>query len=432
MLTSHYLDLLRYYRKTVLVMFVCIVGGVAAFSALFLYVIPLYTATAKISILPTQTELAYSQNFVRSSSTNPANLMTQTHIENLISREVARLTIDRLTGGPEKVAEAAALSEQQPVKGFSDRFKRGFRVFRNTIRRVYNTLNSGKHVSLDPYTDLVISLQEAIEIEMVEGSYILEVAVSWDSPEVAAKAANVLADVYVERGLAQAREAAATLEADLRAQMASGRANIAELESQINTIRLASAASISQVRVIDPAVPPIYPSFPRIVIYTIFALAGWMVLVVFVVIAADTFSATVKTCADLVRVMGARALGSLRLNMVPGAPETLRMQGETARHLRMQGATAVENGAVVSLGAEGDSQRMARFVSSALSVDGRGAVVRSLGGASETFRAGETAVPQWLVIGMRPGTISDVELEAIVAQWQERGVQRVFGLLIWG
>ena len=93
MLISHILELFRYYRRLIAATWVFIVGGVAAFSVLFLLVTPLYTATAKITMLPTQSELSFSNLFVRSTTINPATLLSQTHIEYLLSFETAEETV---------------------------------------------------------------------------------------------------------------------------------------------------------------------------------------------------------------------------------------------------------------------------------------------------------------------------------------------------
>jgi len=171
MLVEHYLDLLRYYRRLVGFILVGVIGGVALLGTAFLHLLPVYTAEARVSILPTASELAFTQNFVQSSQFAPANVFSQTHIENLISRQVAERTIDRL---------AAEFGAPQPAArgGLAGLLRWGAGTLRRQLRTAYNVLNSGKHVPLDPRTDAVLTLMDNVAVDMVEGTYVLRVAVS--------------------------------------------------------------------------------------------------------------------------------------------------------------------------------------------------------------------------------------------------------------
>lgn len=431
MLALHYFQLLRYYRGLVALVFVTLVAGVAGLSTFFLFISPLYTGTAKVSLLPTQSELTFSQTFVRSTSINPANLMSQTHIEYLLSREVARLTVDRLI-------ERFPVAESIEQTGLKAEVARYFRDARNAIRRTYNMLNSGKHIPIDTYTDTVLTLQDAIEAEMVEGTYILEIAVTWDSPEVAAAAANLLADVYIERIRSQATEAAERMEATLRRELAADSSNLAAIETQINALRLARAADLELLRVIDPAVPPIYASFPKVVINTLFAIAGALLLCAFVIVAADTFSGSIKTQADLERLFGAQALGMARARRGRLRGRWRRELPDIRRRLNAQLSAGVSQGAVMALGSDDDSRATAELVNAAI-MTGRvrprptcsgGKPLESLGGAAEGFALNGRSAPAWLVIGLRAGTVSTTELESIREAWQAQGVGQVFGVLL--
>lgn len=479
-----YAELLRHYRRLVAVIFAGVVGGVALFSVFFLFAMPLYTATAKVSLLPTQSELAFSQNFTRGSSFNPANLMTETHIEYLLSREIAQRSIDRLIeefGTPEPAARS----------GLRAALAAGFQRVRNSIRRTYNRLNSGKHVPIDPYTDAVLTLQDQIEAEMVEGTYILELSVTWDNPDIAAAAANMLADVYVERARQQAHAAALQMEQDLTAQIAHNTGNAPEVGSQIEALRLARATGFDVLRVIDPAVPPIYPSFPRVVINVLIAIFAAIMLAIFALVSIDTFSGKVAARADLARLLNGLALPTMRHGRGQRQrPEQRRDAAEAARILRLHAPVNSAPGAVLSLGSDADAAAAAAVLGRALWPDGvpvrmQGGTLRlheswrgdrpadrpasgaapspppagapgpdvqaapvtagaagiagaadagpgliSLGGASESFSLSAAPVPGWLVIVMRPGRIAEAEVQRLGEEWRQRGTGRVFGMLL--
>lgn len=439
MIFVHYSELLRYYRKWIIAMFFGLVGGAAAISTLLLAVAPIYTATAKVNLLPTDSELAFSRTFVQNSSVNPANLLSQTHIEYILSREIAQDTIDRMveTLGPPPAQGSGG-------GGLKADLRRGFQWLKNGLRRSYNMLNSGKHVPIDPYTDTVLTLQDSITAEMIEGTYILEIAVSWSDPTVAAAAANMLAETYVERLRQQSAEAAQALESDLRAEILRNEGSRADLEKQIGQLRLAQSASIETLRVIDPAVPPIYPSFPKVVIYTLLAIAGWLALSALVVVSADTFSGTIKTSADLERILGAQALGTVRPRDLRRGRRARRRQDEVARRLRMQGALRATGAAVLCLGSDRENAIAAELVQKARSmhwsVPGPSETrplqlwlqLWSIDGPARSPTPAPNQMPDWLLVAIPPGKVTEPQLRAVVRHWHDSGVPAVFGLIVVG
>lgn len=432
MLFAHFSELLKYYKRLINFLFIGIVGGAALISVLFLVVTPLYTSTAKINLLPTDTELAFSRTFVQSSSVNPANLLSQTHIENLLSREISRATIDKLVA-----TNGAKPGAQTADGGMKAMLRLSFRWLKNTIRQTYNILNSGKHVPVDAYTDTILTLQDNITAEMIEGTYILEISVVWDDPEVAAAAANTLAQVYVERLQTQAAEAARALETDMRNAMKRNDTNTADLEVQIQQLRLTQASTITTLRIIDRALPSIYPSFPRVVIYTLFAFAGWLVVTAFLVVTADTFSNSIKTSADLNRILGSRSLGVLRRTDLSEDRKSRARLLEFARLLRMQGITQLAGAATLSLGSDEDSVTMARLLQKAVGLPTHKAMSSdpavapvALGGAAENLDTAGLMLPDWIVVVARAGMVTENQLNGVVNDWLALGVKPVFGVLL--
>ncbi|KIC23354.1 MULTISPECIES: hypothetical protein [unclassified Leisingera] len=486
---AHYRQLLRYYWGLVAFAFVILVGGTATISTFFLYVSPAYVASAKVSLLPTKTELAFSQNFVRSTTINPANLLAQTHIEYLLSREIAAKTVDRMAAelsagpSPEQPADEEAAgpvgAEPQPAR-LKQQVAERFTSFRRSARRIYNILNSGRHVQLDPYTDAVLSLQDSIKVDMIEGTYILKIKVFWNKPELAAAAANFLADEYVAYARAQAETASRQMEEVLSQEIAKGNGNFSELEDQINALRLARANNFAALRVIDPAIAPVYPAFPRVIVNTVFAIAGWVMASAFLVICADTFSNTVKTDADLRQLFGPRVLGTIPLHR----PNRAKL-AELAKKMNMQCNAIPWQGAVTALGSDKESRRLTAVIEVALRrlkgrqkqreahletladkvgvqsgtatlravpsdtsesvvhlgrlLDGRagaarvnGVKVTDLGGADESFSMGNAGGFNWVVVGIRPGAVAEEALQGLTARLQAQGVENIFGVFLKG
>lgn len=222
---KHYLELLVHYRWIAAPIFLGLTLGTAILSTFFLFVTPVYTSVAKVSMLPTDSELIFTKSFVRSSQFSPANMMTQTHMEYLISRPVVESTIDRM------IAEFGT-PEASEKSGFKAFMRRGFRSFKAFLRRTYNYMNSGRNVPLDGYEDTVLTLVDNIEVEMVEGTYILEISISWDNPKIAAAAANFIAEQYVAEIRKQTISASEALSEYINSQLEQSENKLIDLATQ--------------------------------------------------------------------------------------------------------------------------------------------------------------------------------------------------------
>lgn len=547
MVLTHYLELLWYYRRVVALLLLGLPLAVATVSTALLYAVPIYAGTATVSILPTTPELTYTDRFLGATQAPPATIISQTHIEHLVSRTVARRTVDRL------VAEfgAPAPSERS---GLAAELRRGLNAFKRNLRRYYNVLNSGRHVPRDAYTDAILTLQDNVKVEMVEGTYILKVSVSWDDPEVAAAATNMLADAYVASAREETMEASTTLEAfvndeirqleeqlaqlrgeqsDLnrrfgfvdaaaereslldareqeRARLADAEADLAAYERRIDTLeqsrdllRLAGrdevaaeslalyaseraelasrvdsrrgelaaiaselarlreqkvaldgvaleittiegeltdlkdraftlrrdrATGLNSLRVIDQAVTPLYPSFPKVVLFTLIAGAASVVLVAFAVVALDTFTNTVKTEVDLERQFPGHTLGRISAR---GRRLPRRRVRELARRLRLAAEPDPARGAVMAVGDDSDGATAARAVDLALGADAAGGVA-NLGGTAGQFSLAKLGAlaSTWLVVAAPAGLVSEEELAAVADEARERGTRTVFAVLL--
>lgn len=431
MVIQHYLQLIWHYKSSLAVASSIIISGITGLSVLLLLVFPMYTGSATVMMMPTEAELAFTKGWLSGSQFSPANIMVQTHMEYLLSRPVAERALDKIIAtAPRQAAE---------TEGWKASFSKGFSAVRQTIWRVYHTLNSGKYFPLEPHENALRELMGGIELEIVEGSFVLLIEVSVaKNAKAAAIATNELANAYVELVTEQAKESADKLETFLlqrinenealigkliekefelrkelgilsleeeRAHFMSSRkaeegklqedrillaeqnarlknlqekmksfrqqsllANVEEefamgdiqvrtleqrislrsealesirsslealgekekpilllgrqrdqLEKDIDDLlqrmrmtKLSQSSILSQVRIINPAVQPEYPSFPKVIINTIVGIVAALLLCSFGLVVADTVSGTIKTTVDLRRLSGERTLGRLR------------------------------------------------------------------------------------------------------------------------
>lgn len=442
MMIKHYLELLSHYRRLLIIIVATTTLVAAVFSVVLLHTTPLYTATASVVMLPTEAELTFTRGWLGFSQYNPANVLSQTQMEYLLSRPVAEKTL-------KKIAEGIAAAPKKT--GFSARIRSAMRGARALFWRTFLTLNSGKFVPLDPYEEALQTLRSGIDIKMIEGSYVLQIEVTLPNPELAADASNALAEAYDEmmaeqsihvasklasffdkeiavrealidslsrkeyelrqtldvvsledqkqylrnaldaerQALTAAQVSLAELDArmmalrdeqgdiqqrrilarldeemtmegvtrtEMQERVSVRRRNIASLraeqedlarkekpltdvttrkesvERDLENLRdrmlnvgMASSSQLSQVRVINPATVPLYPSFPKVVYNTAIGFVAGLLLGFFALVLIDTTSGTVKTFADLRRLVGARALA--RLN----SPVIAQATGKDAR-----------------------------------------------------------------------------------------------------
>jgi uncharacterized protein involved in exopolysaccharide biosynthesis len=143
-------------------------------------------------------------------------------------------------------------------------------------------------------------------------------------------------------------------------QIGTVQAALDDINQRQRTVELAASTAIDQVRIIDPARAPIYPFFPKTLVMTLASLFGSTLLALFVIVALDTFSNTVKTSSDLRRLFGERGLDRLprafcrRLPTMSRAAVSSPLQGnlvvgEIATRLRLLGAVFPSSILVVGL-----------------------------------------------------------------------------------
>jgi uncharacterized protein involved in exopolysaccharide biosynthesis len=194
---------------------------------------PVYVASAKVTVQPTDAELRFTQVYVRSSSYDSANVVTQSHMEYLRSREIAERTYRLLTERSAAEGAEALPEEDSALKEFLSAAKR-------SVKSTLRWMNSGSFVPVTGEASVINDIQEAISINMIESSFIMEISVAWKDPETAAEIANILAQVYQERTREQSAAASEELMDFLRAQRAEVEAEIARLTLNRNQFRNAN------------------------------------------------------------------------------------------------------------------------------------------------------------------------------------------------
>lgn len=196
----HFLELLRASHRMILAS--AAAAGLVALvlSVLLLNARPLYEASVTVSMEPSEEELRFNRSFMGVSQFNPATIIAQSHIERLLSRPVAERALALLT------AELGQIPAKPPSL---------LSTLSTRVWQVWNTLNYGYSVQLDDQQQMLADLQNAIAVEIVEGSYILNIAVSYDDAAIAALAANALARAYVEEARDGFRRDAAEIAATI-------------------------------------------------------------------------------------------------------------------------------------------------------------------------------------------------------------------------
>ncbi len=311
MILQHYLELLVQYRRLVVAGTLAAAVGAGALAWVFLVHLPVYIATASVTILPSEAELSFSRRFLRDGSgrgDNPADVMMQTHVEYLLSRRVAELTLERLEHeAPPEEAEAEAEAEPGLLRGLA-----GQAVA--SLRAAYKAINTGTAAEADPHEKAVNGIRKALDVALVENSYIMQIAAHAATPQAAATIANTVAEAYVQRVRELQEGSAAALIAELKAELAKRQVQLdpqgaTNLRSQLIELELAGEATIEQVRVIDPAVPPLHPASPKVVPAGVAGGTIGFLSCILLIIVLDTFGSTARTSMDMTRVVGSRFLG---------------------------------------------------------------------------------------------------------------------------
>ena len=102
-MARHYLELIRYYRRSILIFVVVATTLALAGGTLRLAVSPVYTATASVAVLPTAAEFEYGRETGAGSRSSSYGLVA-TFMEYFRSRPVVEAALDKIAAGSEPKA----------------------------------------------------------------------------------------------------------------------------------------------------------------------------------------------------------------------------------------------------------------------------------------------------------------------------------------
>jgi len=191
LIIQHYLQLLSHHRRLVAKIVMWVTLATALLSLLLLAIMPQYAATSSVVMLPTDPELAFTRGWIGSSQYNPTAFMAQTQVEYLLSRPVAEATLKQLMD--EYAKEMAAVASPTGLRGA---LTTAVRSLKTAYYWTWNTLNYGHYVPLTTYDGYLALLRKGTKVELVEGSFVMQISVSLPDARLAARAANVLAEAY--------------------------------------------------------------------------------------------------------------------------------------------------------------------------------------------------------------------------------------------
>lgn len=219
---SHYRDLIRLYWFRILMG--TVIASVMAFglSSFLLLKNPIYKSLVTMNMQPSDEALAFNRQFMGVSQFNPATIITQTHIERLLSRPVAERTLEIL------LAESGSPPQTEP--SFFDEIKL-------KLWQTWTRINYGKYVELAEQDQWLNALQESIDLEFVEGSYILRLEAASEYPDLAARIANAYAQAYVEITTLETQNEASKASGTLQIRIDELDANLADLFARREAMR---------------------------------------------------------------------------------------------------------------------------------------------------------------------------------------------------
>ncbi|MBD3243143.1 MAG: hypothetical protein GF331_21305 [Chitinivibrionales bacterium] len=151
---------------------------------------PDYRAETTVTMLPSYSEILYTSSRPDFVGQNPALVLTQTQTEFLLSRNIARRLVVELikSGDIDTVSHQDVAPIQSAIVGPVSRFgSKGLQI-----------LNYGRVANPTVIDALTDKMRDGITVRNVPGSFILNIAATWTSPDVARKAADMLAHIYVE------------------------------------------------------------------------------------------------------------------------------------------------------------------------------------------------------------------------------------------
>ncbi len=204
-LFRHYIEALILRRRPIILFAVVTALAVMAVSIVLLFAAPKYTAQAAVTMLPSDSELQFTQNWIGRSRIDPVTISTQTHLEYLYSRPVLEQTLDNVL----------AHYDTTPATGWRAAIADSLSALSSFAWKTYQVANYGKAIEVPERDQQLADLKAGITITPMMASYILLIEASFPDPNLSALVANELARAYVERNAEDSNVSANALKAFL-------------------------------------------------------------------------------------------------------------------------------------------------------------------------------------------------------------------------
>jgi len=222
-LLDHYRELFGLFRRSVFLT-VTVAGLVAlGLSMALLKFVPIYVSSVTMNMQPSEEALRFNREFKDAGQFNPATIITQTHIERLLSGPVRERALDILL-------ERADGDRPVDPPDIIDMIK-------DAIWRSWAMLNYGFFVPPDQRTEYLAILKNSISVDFVEGSYIIRLEASSQYPEVSARIANAFAEAYGEIASADFRGQIFNSVKVVEGKIATKEVELSDLLSQLEKLR---------------------------------------------------------------------------------------------------------------------------------------------------------------------------------------------------
>ncbi len=173
---SEYIFMLLKHK---LLLFFCVILGLAASFVIFNLTSPEYTTTARLTISP------YSSNSTKEAIDSAffQDLNVNTHLELLRSRLVLEKVINRLQLDKRKIPEQGILHQ------IVAQIKNNFFLLIGNVK----TLSPAER-----HVQLIEALKAEIEVNSIRYTNIIEITVHHSDPDIARDIANALAEIYIQ------------------------------------------------------------------------------------------------------------------------------------------------------------------------------------------------------------------------------------------
>lgn len=231
----HYVQTLRYRAWIIIVCALLATMVTAGLSTVFLFANPRYAATAIISVLPTDSEIRFTRDWLGRSLIDPSTVGTVTHLEQMHSRPVMERALDI-------VLESY---DPMPSTGWRVRVREVIQQVVTAIWKIFSILNTGGFNPPDEHEQRLHMLRSGITVTAMQASYILKIDAFLPDPTLAALAANAVAEAYAEHSRESNAQTARALSAFLAGKIDEKQAELDAATRRLGRLEQATAGPLA-------------------------------------------------------------------------------------------------------------------------------------------------------------------------------------------